>query len=244
MGDWYTKVKAEFILNFVEDNRWKYLVTGLGNTLKITLAAVLLGIVIGTLVAIVRSTWDQNAERMRPGAGKSLLHIGDIICKIYLTVIRGTPVVVQLMIMFYIIFATSRNGVGVAMLAFGVNSGAYVAELIRGGINSVDRGQMEAGRSLGMSKLQAMRKIIFPQALRYILPAIGNELIALLKETAVAGYVAVVDLTRAGNLVRNNTYDAVNPLLIVAATYLILVVALTKLLWVFERRLSNRDHRK
>ena len=244
MGDWYTKVKAEFILNFVEDNRWKYLVTGLGNTLKITLAAVLLGIVIGTLVAIVRSTWDQNAERMRPGAGKSLLHIGDIICKIYLTVIRGTPVVVQLMIMFYIIFATSRNGVGVAMLAFGVNSGAYVAELIRGGINSVDRGQMEAGRSLGMSKLQAVRKIIFPQALRYILPAIGNELIALLKETAVAGYVAVVDLTRAGNLVRNNTYDAVNPLLIVAATYLILVVALTKLLWVFERRLSNRDHRK
>ena len=124
MGDWYTKVKAEFILNFVEDNRWKYLVTGLGNTLKITLAAVLLGIVIGTLVAIVRSTWDQNAERMRPGAGKSLLHIGDMICKIYLTFIRGTPVVVQLMIMFYIIFATSRNGVGVAMLAFGVNSGA------------------------------------------------------------------------------------------------------------------------
>lgn len=140
MGDWYTKVKAEFILNFVEDNRWKYLVTGLGNTLKITLAAVLLGIVIGTLVAIVRSTWDQNEERMRPGAGKSLLHIGDIICKIYLTVIRGTPVVVQLMIMFYIIFATSRNGVGVAMLAFGVNSGAYVAELIAAASWQLTRG--------------------------------------------------------------------------------------------------------
>ena len=142
------------ILNFVEDNRWKYLVTGLGNTLKITLAAVLLGIVIGTLVAIVRSTWDQNAERMRPGAGKSLLHIGDMICKIYLTVIRGTPVVVQLMIMFYIIFATSRNGVGVAMLAFGVNSGAYVAELIRGGIMAIDKGQLEAGRSLGFDYVQ------------------------------------------------------------------------------------------
>ena len=134
MNEWFAKLQAEFILNFVEDNRWKYLVTGLVNTLKITLAAVLLGIVIGTLVAIIRSTWDQNADRMRPGAGKTLLHIGDIICKIYLTVIRGTPVVVQLMIMFYIIFATSRNGVGVAMLAFGVNSGAYVAELIRGGI--------------------------------------------------------------------------------------------------------------
>ena len=159
------------------------------------------------------------------------------------TVIRGVPVVVLLLI-FYFIIMTSAEGITVGILTFGINSGAYMAELIRGGINSVDRGQMEAGRSLGMSKLQAVRKIIFPQALRYILPAIGNELIALLKETAVAGYVAVVDLTRAGNLVRNNTYDAVNPLLIVAATYLILVVALTKLLWVFERRLSNRDHRK
>ena len=174
MGDWYTKVKAEFILNFVEDNRWKYLVTGLGNTLKITLAAVLLGIVIGTLVAIVRSTWDQNAERMRPGAGKSLLHIGDIICKIYLTVIRGTPVVVQLMIMFYIIFATSRNGVGVAMLAFGVNSGAYVAELIRGGIMAIDKGQLEAGRSLGFDYVQTMRFIIVPQALKNVLPALAS----------------------------------------------------------------------
>ena len=195
MNEWFAKLQAEFILNFVEDNRWKYLVTGLGNTLKITLAAVLLGIVIGTLVAIIRSTWDQNADRMRPGAGKTLLHIGDIICKIYLTVIRGTPVVVQLMIMFYIIFATSRNGVGVAMLAFGVNSGAYVAELIRGGIMAIDKGQLEAGRSLGFDYVQTMRFIIVPQALKNVLPALANEFIVLLKETSVAGYVAVTDLT-------------------------------------------------
>ena len=178
---------------FIETQYWKLMLEGFGNTIVITLGALLIGVLIGTLIAVIKYC---------------------------------------------------AEGITVGILTFGINSGAYMAELIRGGINSVDRGQMEAGRSLGMSKLQAMRKIIFPQALRYILPAIGNELIALLKETAVAGYVAVVDLTRAGNLVRNNTYDAVNPLLIVAATYLILVVALTKLLWVFERRLSNRDHRK
>ena len=241
MGDWYTKVKAEFILNFVEDNRWKYLVTGLGNTLKITLAAVLLGIVIGTLVAIVRSTWDQNAERMRPGAGKSLLHIGDIICKIYLTVIRGTPVVVQLMIMFYIIFATSRNGVGVAMLAFGVNSGAYVAELIRGGIMAIDKGQLEAGRSLGFDYVQTMRFIIVPQALKNVLPALANEFIVLLKETSVAGYVAVTDLTKGGDIIRGRTFSAFMPLIVVALIYLVMVMFFTWLVGKLERRLRSRQ---
>ena len=242
MGDWYTKVKAEFILNFVEDNRWKYLVTGLGNTLNITLAAVLLGIVIGTLVAIVRSTWDQNAERMRPGAGKSLLHIGDMICKIYLTVIRGTPVVVQLMIMFYIIFATSRNGVGVAMLAFGVNSGAYVAELIRGGIMAIDKGQLEAGRSLGFDYVQTMRFIIVPQALKNVLPALANEFIVLLKETSVAGYVAVTDLTKGGDIIRGRTFSAFMPLIVVALIYLVMVMFFTWLVGKLERRLRSSDH--
>ena len=242
MGDWYTKVKAEFILNFVEDNRWKYLVTGLGNTLQITLAAVLLGIVIGTLVAIVRSTWDQNAERMRPGAGKSLLHIGDMICKIYLTVIRGTPVVVQLMIMFYIIFASSRNGVGVAMLAFGVNSGAYVAELIRGGIMAIDKGQLEAGRSLGFDYVQTMRFIIVPQALKNVLPALANEFIVLLKETSVAGYVAVTDLTKGGDIIRGRTFSAFMPLIVVALIYLVMVMFFTWLVGKLERRLRSSDH--
>ena len=132
----------------------------------------------------------------------------------------------------------------VAILTFGINSGAYMAELIRSGINAVDAGQAEASRSLGLSRMQTMRKVILPQAVRYILPAIGNELIALLKETSVAGYVAVVDLTRAGNLVRNNTYDAVNPLMIVAATYLILVVSLTQLLWHFEKRMADKVNSK
>ena len=242
MNEWFAKLQAEFILNFVEDNRGKYLVTGLGNTLKITLAAVLLGIVIGTLVAIIRSTWDQNADRMRPGAGKTLLHIGDIICKIYLTVIRGTPVVVQLMIMFYIIFATSRNGVGVAMLAFGVNSGAYVAELIRGGIMAIDKGQLEAGRSLGFDYVQTMRFIIVPQALKNVLPALANEFIVLLKETSVAGYVAVTDLTKGGDIIRGRTFSAFMPLIVVALIYLVMVVFFTWLVGKLERRLRSSDH--
>ena len=206
---------------------------GLGTTLLLALISVAIGCVIGALVAILR-------------LGKS--KVLRAVATVYTEVIRDTPLLLQLYFFYFllpdILPALKLSKFACITIALVINSGAYMAELIRGGINSVDRGQMEAGRSLGMSKLQAMRKIIFPQALRYILPAIGNELIALLKETAVAGYVAVVDLTRAGNLVRNNTYDAVNPLLIVAATYLILVVALTKLLWVFERRLSNRDHRK
>ena len=243
MGDWYTKVKAEFILNFVEDNRWKYLVTGLGNTLKITLAAGLPGIVIGTLVAIVRSTWDQNAERMRPGAGKSLLHIGDIICKIYLTVIRGTPVVVQLLIMYYIIFATSDNGVMVATLAFGINSGAYVSEIFRSGIMSIDKGQMEAGRSLGLNYLKTMWFVIAPQVLKNVLPTLANEFITLLKETSVAGYVAVSDLTFAGNRIRGVTYSPFMPLIAVAIIYLILVMFLTRMVGKLERRLRQGDNR-
>ena len=242
LNEWFAKLQAEFILNFVEDNRWKYLVTGLVNTLKITLAAVLLGIVIGTLVAIIRSTWDQNADRMRPGSGKTLLHIGDIICKIYLTVIRGTPVVVQLMIMFYIIFATSRNGVGVAMLAFGVNSGAYVAELIRGGIMAIDKGQLEAGRSLGFDYVQTMRFIIVPQALKNVLPALANEFIVLLKETSVAGYVAVTDLTKGGDIIRGRTFSAFMPLIVVALIYLVMVVFFTWLVGKLERRLRSSDH--
>ncbi len=214
---------------FIETQYWKLMVEGFGNTMLITLGALVIGVVIGTVIAVVKYC----AEDVRPLKPLAWL------CDLYVTVIRGVPVVVLLLI-FYFIILTGATGITVGILTFGINSGAYMAELIRGGINSVNRGQMEAGRSLGMSKLQAMRKVVFPQALRYILPAIGNELIALLKETAVAGYVAVVDLTRAGNLVRNNTYDAVNPLLIVAATYLILVVALSRLLRSLERRLAQR----
>ena len=242
MAEWFAKVKAEFILNFVEDNRWRYLVKGLGNTLQITIVAVLIGIVIGTLVAAVRSSWDQNQEGMRRGAGRTLLKIANGICRVYLTIIRGTPVVVQLMIIYYVIFASSNNGVGVAMLAFGINSGAYVAEVIRGGIMSIDRGQMEAGRSLGFGYVQTMRFVIVPQAFKNVLPALANEFIALLKETSVAGYVAVTDLTKGGDIIRGRTYSAFMPLIAVALIYLALVMLLEWLDRRLERRLRSSDH--
>ena len=164
------------------------------------------------------------------------------LCDLYTTVIRGIPVVVVLLIFYFVILKRS-DGIVVGIVTFGINSSAYMAELMRSGIQAVDPGQMEAGRSLGMSQLQTTWKIILPQAMKNILPAIGNEMIALLKETSVAGYVAVSDLTRAGNLIRNNTYDAVNPLLVVALTYLALVVILTKLLGILERRLAKSDKR-
>ena len=207
MANWFTKLKADFVLNFVDDNRWKYLTSGLANTLKITLFAVLIGIALGVVIAIIRSTWDKNQETMRPGLPKFLLRLGNAVCQIYLTVIRGTPVLVQLMIIYYIIFASSNNGVLIATLAFGINSGAYVAEIIRGGIMSTDNGQFEAGRSLGFNYVQTMWHIIIPQALKSVLPALANEFIVLLKETSVAGYVAVMDLTKAGDTIRGRTYS-------------------------------------
>ena len=164
------------------------------------------------------------------------------LCKIYLTVIRGTPVVIQLMIMYYIIFASSRNGVLIAMLAFGINSGAYVAEIIRGGIMSVDHGQLEAGRSLGFNYVQTMWHIIIPQAMKSVLPALANEFIVLLKETSVSGYVAVKDLTKGGDIIRGVTYSAFMPLIAVAVIYLIMVMFFTWLVGKLERRLRNSDH--
>ncbi|MBR3553066.1 MAG: amino acid ABC transporter permease [Clostridia bacterium] len=224
----------KFIYIFVEKGWYKMMLGGLKNTVIITLIALAIGVAIGTVIAVIKYFSDSNV----------IVRVLGWVCDIYVTVVRGVPVVVLLLIFFFIIFATSRNGVMVAALTFGINSGAYMAELIRSGLNAVPNGQMEAGRSLGLSKLQTMRKIILPQAIRYILPAIGNELIALLKETSVAGYVAVIDLTRAGNLVRNNTYDAIVPLTLVAAVYLVMVILLTWLLKLFERMLSNDKRRK
>ena len=217
---------------FVESGYLKFMFEGLKNTAVITLGALAIGIVIGSLIAIVKY-YAEDTPILKPAA---------VICDVYVTVIRGIPVVVLLLIFFFLIMA-SAEGIPVAIITFGINSGAYMAELIRSGLGAVDKGQLEAARSLGMSKTQAMRKVIFPQAIRYILPAIGNEMIALLKETSVAGYVAVVDLTRAGNLVRNNTHDAFNPLMVVALTYLLIVVVLTQLLKLLERRLKKHDKR-
>ncbi len=227
-------LQDRFYLNFISDNRWKYLVNGLKTTLTVTFFAVLIGILLGFLVAVIRSTCEKTGK----------LKILNAVCKLYLTVIRGTPVVVQLLIIYFVIFGSVKiDKTFVAILAFGLNSGAYVAEIIRGGIMSIDNGQFEAGRSLGLNYVQTMIYIIFPQVFKNVLPALGNEFIVLLKETSVAGYIALEDLTKGGDIIRSRTYDAFMPLLAVAAIYLIMVLVFSKLLGVLERRLRNNERR-
>ena len=230
IGQFFTDWGAKLASTFLEDDRYMMLVDGLRNTAIITLGALCIGIVIGALVAIIKYC-GEGSRAMKPLC---------VLCDVYTTVIRGIPVVVLLLI-FYFVIMQSANGITVGIVTFGINSGAYMAELMRSGIGAVDAGQMEAGRSLGMSRIQTTVHVILPQAMKNILPAIGNEMIALLKETAVAGYVAVQDLTRAGNLIRNNTFDAFNPLMVVALTYLIIVVALTWLLNRLEKQLHKGD---
>lgn len=219
----------------IEDNRYRYLLEGLGNTLTIALFATILGTLIGLLVAVVKVNAYQNNK----------WRVGEWFCNLYINLIRGTPVVVQLMIMYYIICGSIRSisGVLVAIIAFGLNSGAYVAEIVRAGILAVDKGQTEAGRSLGLSNRETMRIIVLPQAIKNILPALGNEFITLLKETSVAGYITVMDLTKAGDIIRSRTYDAFVPLLVVAAIYLVLVLGLSYGLKLVERRLAKNDKR-
>ena len=214
------ELKKEFILNFIEDNRWKYIVDGLKITLIVTIFAVLIGVLLGFLIAIVRTTHDKTGK----------LKILNAICKVYLTVIRGTPVVVQLMIIYFIIFGSvDISKVLVAIIAFGINSGAYVAEIFRSGIMSIDNGQFEAGRSLGFNYAQTMMYIIMPQAFKNVLPTLCNEFISLLKETSVSGYIALQDLTKGGDIIRSRTYDAFMPLIAVALIYLAMVMIFTNL---------------
>jgi His/Glu/Gln/Arg/opine family amino acid ABC transporter permease subunit len=241
LASWIQSVKDQFILNFVQGDRWKLLVQGLGKTLEITFFAVILGIVLGVVLAIIRSSYDKNAKSMH-GLSKGILSVLNFIAKIYLTVIRGTPVVVQLLIMYYIIFASSNNKLLIAILSFGLNSAAYVAEIFRSGIMSIDAGQFEAGRAMGLNFVQTMVHIIIPQAFKNVLPALANEVIVLLKETSVAGYVAMTDLTRAGNMIRGVTFSPFMPLIAVALIYLVMVVILTKLVSLLERRLRASDH--
>lgn len=233
-------LKEKFIFNFIQDDRWRYMADGLAVTLKVTFFAVLLGIALGVIIAIVRSTYDKNQSAMR-GIGKGILFLLNLFCKIYLTVIRGTPVVVQLMIMYFIVLVSSTNKILVAVLAFGLNSAAYVAEIFRSGIMSIDEGQFEAGRSLGFNYVQTMRYIIIPQAFKNVLPALANEFIVLLKETSVAGYVGLQDLTKGGDIIRSRTFEAFLPLIGVAAIYLIMVVFFTWLVGILERRLRNSE---
>ncbi len=233
-------LKEKFIFNFIQDERWRYITDGLKVTLEVTFFAVLLGIALGVIIAIVRSTYDKNKNSVH-GLGKFVLFIMNLICKIYLTVIRGTPVVVQLMIMYFIVLVSSNNKVLVAVLAFGFNSAAYVAEIFRSGIMSIDEGQFEAGRSLGFNYVQTMRYIIIPQAFKNVLPALANEFIVLLKETSVAGYVGLQDLTKGGDIIRSRTFEAFLPLIGVAIIYLVMVMFFTWLVGILERRLRNSE---
>ena len=227
------ELKSSFISNFIDDNRWRYITDGLKITLLVTVFAVLIGVVLGFLIAIVRTTHDKTGK----------LKILNAICKVYLTVIRGTPVVVQLMIIYFIIFGSvDISKVVVAIVAFGINSGAYVAEIFRSGIMSIDNGQFEAGRSLGFNYAQTMMYIVMPQAFKNVLPTLCNEFISLLKETSVSGYIALQDLTKGGDIIRSRTYDAFMPLIAVALIYLAMVMIFTKLVSLLERSLRNSDH--
>lgn len=243
MEVFFNDLKRQFILNFIEKDRWKLMVTGLENTLKITIVAALIGIVIGILLASIRSTYDKQYETLKKHKGFKyyVLSFLNFIAQVYLTVIRGTPVVVQLLIAFFIIFASAKNGVAIAMLAFGINSGAYVAEIFRGGIMAIDNGQFEAGYSLGFNYFQTMIFIVIPQVFKNVLPMLLNEFIALLKETSVAGYVAVTDITRAGNVIRGTTFSPFMPLIAVALFYLIMVMILTQVVKRVERRLRKSE---
>ena len=239
----WADLSAQFKLNFIDGDRWKWIFEGLWTTLQITAVALVIGVAIGIVVAAVRSSYDKNKESMkaRGGFGYAVLSFFNSICKIYLTIIRGTPTVVQLLIFYFIIFSKWRDGLPVAMISFGINSGAYVAEIFRGGIMSVDEGQFEASRSLGFGYISTMRHIIVPQAFKAVLPALCNEFIVLIKETSIAGYVGIMDLTKAGDLIRGRTFSAFMPLIGVAIIYLLLVMLLTWLVGKLERRLRRNE---
>ena len=224
---------------FIQDDRWKiYFLKGLGTTFEITIGALILGVVIGIIIAVVRSAYDSQRRHWK-GVGGILLGLGNLICKLYLTVIRGTPSTVQLLIMYFIIFGSSQNMLAAAIISFGVNSGAYVAEIVRSGIMSIPK----AGRSLGLDYATTMRCVIIPQAIKNILPALGNELITLIKETSICTVIGLMDLTKGAMIVQSRTYAPWVPYLSIALIYLVIVLILTKLLGIFERRLRESDRR-
>ena len=226
-------ISERFTAAFITGDRWKLYISGLGITLEIALFAGILGIIIGTILALMKLS---TTEDGRPT-------IFSYIASIYVDIIRGTPSVLQLLIMWFIIMASSNNGILVASLSFGINSGAYVSEIVRGGILAVEKGQMEAGRSLGLSKAATMRYIILPQAIKNVIPPLGNEFITLIKETAIVGYVSLADLTRVANQIASRTYDAFMPLIGAAAIYFVIIKILTILLDRLERRMRKSDNR-
>ncbi|MCI6552268.1 MAG: amino acid ABC transporter permease [Lachnospiraceae bacterium] len=233
MQAWFGEVAEKFEAAFITGDRWKLYLEGLGVTLQISVFAAIVGVLIGTVVAFMKLSVRKNGKKT----------VWAVMADIYIDVIRGTPSVLQLMIIWFILLADAKNGVAVAVLSFGINSGAYVAEIIRAGILAVDKGQMEAGRSLGLSNAQTMIYVIIPQAVKNVLPPMGNEFIVLLKETAIVGYVSLTDLTRAANQIASRTYEAFMPLIGAAVIYFIVIKILTILLGVLERRLRRSDNR-
>ena len=232
---------SQFQKAFIVDNRWKTFLKGFINTMVITLAAAAIGILIGVVIAVFRYMASQKDPRKKRTFGSVVIGVIDRLMAAYVAVIRGTPLAIQLMIMAFIVLRGVSDGMVVAIVAFGLNSGAYVSEVIRAGIQSVDGGQMEAGRSLGLNRVDAMRLIILPQALKNILPALCNEAIAVLKETSIVGLIAVVDLTRASDLVRSRTMQPYFPLLAVALIYFLLVYGLSSGVSKLEKRLARSD---
>lgn len=233
MQEWFESVGKKFVMAFVEGDRWKLYIKGLGVTLEIALFAAIIGLLIGTVVALMRLSTKRDGKKT----------IWARIAGVYIDVIRGTPSVLQLLIMWFVIMKNCHNGILVAVLSFGINSGAYVSEIVRAGILAVDKGQTEAGRSLGLSKAQTMIYIVIPQAIKNVLPPIGNEFIVLLKETAIVGYVSLTDLTRAANQITSRTYEAFMPLIGAAVIYFTVIKILTILLERLERRLRKSDNR-
>ncbi|MBP3782795.1 MAG: amino acid ABC transporter permease [Butyrivibrio sp.] len=226
-------ISERFAAAFITGERWKLYISGLGITLEIALFAGILGIIIGTVAALMKLSTTEDGKPT----------ILNYIASVYVDVIRGTPSVLQLLIMWFIVMASSNNGILVASLSFGINSGAYVSEIVRGGILAVDKGQMEAGRSLGLSKAKTMRYIVLPQAMKNVIPPLGNEFITLVKETAIVGYVSLSDLTRVANQIASRTYDAFMPLIGAAVIYFIVIKILTILLGKLERRMRRSDLR-
>ena len=233
MNEWFAEIANKFQIAFLEGDRWKLYVNGLGVTLQVSLFAAILGVAIGTIVALMKLSVKKDGKRS----------VFSVIAQIYIDIIRGTPSVLQLLIMWFVVMKGSKNGVLIAVHTFGINSGAYVSEIMRAGIQAVDHGQMEAGRSLGLSKGQTMRYIILPQAIKNVLPPIGNEFIVLLKETAIVGYVSLSDLTRTASQVSSRTFEAFMPLIGAAVIYFIIIKILSKLIEKLERRLRKGDHR-
>ena len=230
MENFINNVYKQFYQTLIEQDRYRFILEGLGKTLIIAFFAVILGVILGGLVALIRNYHEETKKAK----------LANFISKLYVTIIRGTPAVLRLMIIYYVIFRTvDINTILVGVIAFGINSGAYVSEIIRAGINSIDRGQKEAADSLGLTYRETMKSIILPQAIRNVLPALSNEFITLLKETSVAGYIGIIELVKAADIIASGTYNYFFPLIIIAIIYLILTIGLSKLLTIFEKKVLS-----